>query len=267
MEHSSPKFRRLDGLRQRFPRQATWLAARFSPEGYLGLHLTIGVLTLVAMAWIFGSIAEDVVTRDRIVLIDQRLVDWFNLHGTPAFFQAMSVVTYFGSGTWQAIVTIVAAAVLLWRRAWYRLLILLLVIPLGGVMDLLLKLAFQRARPVVAHPLLTLDTYSFPSGHTMGATLIYSLAAVLGFYAVRSWKWRIWIVIAATLAICMVGLSRIALGAHFLTDVLAGIVAGLAWLALCVTSVETLRRHRLARSAGLNGVGTAQTGADGAHFD
>ena len=239
--------RRFAELRRRFPVQVSWLEARFSPEGYLGLHLTIGAVALIAMAWIFGSIAEDVVTRDPIVLLDQKVADWFQQHGTPAFFRAMSAITFFGSGIWITTATTLGAAVLIWKRAWYRLLILLLAVPGGGLLDMFLKVAFHRARPALEHPLAMLHSYSFPSGHTMGATLLYGLAAVLAFYRVRTWRGRVWIVVATTSIVFLVGLSRVALGAHFLSDVLGAIAAGLAWLTICVTSVETLRRRQLAR--------------------
>ncbi len=235
-------------LRQRFPKQIDWLQARFSAEGHLGLHLTFGALAMLATAWIFGSIAEDVVTRDPIVLLDQRVTDWFSQHGTPAFFRSMSVVTFFGSGLWLALAATGGAAILIWKRAWYRLLILVLSVPGGVALNLLLKTAFHRERPLLEHPLVVLNSYSFPSGHTMGATLLFGLAAVLGFYRVRTWRGRVWIVAAASCAVFLVGLSRIALGAHFLSDVLGAVAAGLAWLAVCVTSVETLRRRRLAKS-------------------
>ena len=237
-----------DFLRRRFPAQINWLEARFSPEGHLGLHLTLGALALLATAWIFGSIAEDVVTRDPIVLLDEKVADWFQQHGTPAFFWGMSVTTFFGSGLWLALAGTLGAAILLWQRAWYRLLILILAVPGGGVLNVLLKTAFHRERPLWEHPLVVLHSYSFPSGHTMGATLLYGLAAVLGFYRVRSWRGRVWIVAAASFVVFLVGLSRVALGAHFLSDVLGAVAAGLAWLAVCVTSVETLRRRRLTKS-------------------
>ena len=247
---SPPGARRFAGLRRRFPRQVNWLEARFSPEGYLGLHLTVGVLMLLSMAWLFGAIAEDVVTGDPIVLLDQRVAEWFNEHGTPAFFKVMTVITFFGCGEWVHSVAGIAAALLAWKRAWYRLLILLLTVPCGGLLNTLLKWAFHRDRPVVAHPLLTLDTYSFPSGHTMGATLLYGLAAVLACHHVRTWRARAWIVAAASCAVFLVALSRAALGAHFVSDVIGATFAGVAWLAICVTSVETLRRRRLLSSGG-----------------
>ncbi|MEP6810937.1 MAG: hypothetical protein ABI992_11895, partial [Chthoniobacterales bacterium] len=122
-------------LQRRFPAQIHWLEARFSPEGYFGLHLTLGALALLVMAWAFGSIAEDVVTRAPIILLDQKIADWFHQHGTPAFFHGMSVITFFGSGGWITAVAALGAALLIWKRAWYRLLILLLVVPGGAVLD------------------------------------------------------------------------------------------------------------------------------------
>jgi hypothetical protein len=148
---SSQGERRFAGLRRRFPRQVNWLEARFSPEGYLGLHLTVGVLMLLSMAWLFGAIAEDVVAGDPIVLLDQKVAEWFNEHGTPAFFKMMTVITFFGCGEWVHSVAGIGAALLAWKRAWYRLLILLLTVPCGGLLNTLLKWAFQRHRPVLAH--------------------------------------------------------------------------------------------------------------------
>ncbi|MEP6810390.1 MAG: phosphatase PAP2 family protein, partial [Chthoniobacterales bacterium] len=131
---------------------------------------------------------------------------------------------------------------------WYRLLILLLVVPGGAVLDVLLKSAFHRTRPILEHPLVVLKSYSFPSGHTMGATLLYGLAAVFVYHRLTAWRGKVWLVATASSIVFLVGLSRVALGAHFLSDVLGGAAAGLAWLALCVTAVETLRRRRLTKS-------------------
>ena len=113
--HAGAVLRRIDSLRRRFPAQVHWFEARFSPEGILGLHLTLGALALLAMAWIFGSIAEDVVTRDPIVVLDQQVANWFRQHGTATFFRAMSVVTFFGSGLWIFCVAAFGSAFLIWR--------------------------------------------------------------------------------------------------------------------------------------------------------
>ncbi len=68
---------RVVALRRRFPVQLEFLQARLSPEGYLGLHLTIGTLVLIGAAWLFGGIAEDVVTGDPLTIVAKQLAVWF----------------------------------------------------------------------------------------------------------------------------------------------------------------------------------------------
>ncbi len=78
----------------------------------------------------------------------------------------------------------------------------------------------------------------------MGAALLYGMLAALALVSLRSWRWRTAVTIAAALWIAAIGFSRVVLGAHFVSDVLGAAAAGLAWLALSVTGVETLRRRR-----------------------
>src|SRR6266849_4786846 len=84
--------------------------------------------------------------------------------------------------------------------------------------------------------------YSFASCHTIGATLLYGQLALFIVPAIKSWRWRTLTVATATLFVLLVGFSRIALGAHYLTDVLAGIVLGLAWLSFCLVILKPMRR-------------------------
>ena len=111
-------------------------------------------------------------------------------------------------------------------------------------MNLLLKHFFHRQRPVLENPLVTLSSFGFPSGHTMGATLFYGVLALIVTHSIRSWRRRALVSCAAALVIALVGISRIYLGAHYFTDVIAAIAIGLAWLAFCWTGIETLRRWR-----------------------
>jgi len=97
---------------------------------------------------------------------------------------------------------------------------------------------------VLENPLVTLDSFGFPSGHTMGSTLFYGLLALFLAQSIRSWRWRVLTGILASVWVALIGLSRIYLGAHYLTDVLGAIAVGLAWLAFCWTGVETLRQWR-----------------------
>lgn len=134
--------------------------------------------------------------------------------------------------------------IFLWKRLWYWLLGLVSVVAGGILLNVLLKNLFARARPGWADPLMALTDPGFPSGHTMMATIIYGFMAVYLILKIASWRWRFVIATLTILLVFVVALSRMYLGAHYLSDVLAAMAAGIAWLALCLTAVETLRRRR-----------------------
>jgi undecaprenyl-diphosphatase len=115
------------------------------------------------------------------------------------------------------------------------------------LLNVALKHVFQRARPSFDDPLLSLLTYSFPSGHTAAATVFYGLLACYLVRRAHAWRARVLIVLAAVAMVVLVALSRMYLGAHYLSDVLAAAAEGAAWLAICITAVSTLQRRRLAR--------------------
>jgi undecaprenyl-diphosphatase len=114
----------------------------------------------------------------------------------------------------------------------------------GSVLNVALKHLFHRPRPVFEHPLVTLSSFSFPSGHAMGSTLFYLLLAGLIAVSVHQWRWRVLAFVTAVGLVLLIGLTRIYLGAHYVSDVLGAMAAGVAWLASCLTAVETLRRRR-----------------------
>ena len=233
---------RVVALRRRFAPQLEFLLDRLSPSGYLGLHLTIGVLLLIGASWLFGGIAQDVVTGDPLTVIDKNVAEWFHERRTPGLTTTMQLVTGLASPAWVTGVAMVTALVLWWKRCWFRLLTLVLVVPGGMVLDFLLKILFHRHRPSFAESFLIFYGYSFPSGHTMAATLLYGVLAVFAVIALEAWRWRVAAVLGAFVMVLLVGFSRVYLGAHYLSDVLGAAAAGLAWLALCLTAVDTLRR-------------------------
>jgi membrane protein DedA with SNARE-associated domain/membrane-associated phospholipid phosphatase len=233
-------------LRRRFAPQLEFLQDRLSPQGYLGLHLTVGTLVLIGATWLFGGIAEDVVTGDPLAVIDKQVATWFYDRTTPALTTVMQAITSLGAAPVITGITLLTFVLLLWWRYWYQVLALLLTVPGGMLFNVLLKSAFARQRPTFENPIVTLTSDSFPSGHTMAATLLYGALAVFVILAIQAWRWRVLVVLVAWLVILLVGFSRIYLGTHYLSDVLAAIAAGIAWLALCLTAVDTFRRRRLA---------------------
>ena len=232
----------------RFARPIAFIRARLSPDSYLGLQLTVGALLLTGFAWLFGGIAEDVVNGDPLTVVDQQLAQWFHDHATPAFTRAMLLVSNLNDVLAVCVLTALTAAILAWRKAWSWLLVLALTVPGGMLLNVLMKLAFHRARPVFDHPLVVLTSYSFPSGHVAGATLFYGFLAALFILRPRSWGQRAMAVLAALALVATVALSRMYLGAHYLSDVLAAFAEASAWLTLCVVATRTWARHRAVTS-------------------
>lgn len=231
-----------------YPRVHKFVAARLTPGEELGLHFTVGIALMLFAAWVFGGIAEEVVEAEEITLLDDWLARWFNARATPAFTQAMMYVTHAHNTAGMLIMTTALGIYFYVRKAPYWLLALLLSVPGGMLLNVILKHVFQRARPSLENPLLTLTTYSFPSGHTVAATLFYGLIAAYLVCQSSRWKTRFLIVLGACVMVGLVGLSRMYLGVHYLTDVLAAIAEGCGWLAICITGVSTLRRRRAARA-------------------
>ena len=177
-------------------------------------------------------------------MIDLPVSTWFHANRNPFVTQLMLLVSH-----WHSTTGVLAMAAVLGVALWYRhqpwwLLALLLSVPGGMLLNVAVKNLVQRARPHFDNPVLTLATYSFPSGHTAGAALFYGFLTVLVFADPGARRWRGAMVIVAVAMVLLVGLSRIYLGAHYFTDVVGAIVEAMLWLGLCLFGVQALRRRR-----------------------
>jgi membrane-associated phospholipid phosphatase len=221
-------------------------AARFSPEGTTGLHLTIGVAILVLTAWLFGVIAGEVIEGGPIIAVDLQVANWLHAHAhaAPGLTRAMLFLTHWNSVAGVLAMSALLGCILFRRRLDYWLLALAVIVPGGMAVNILMKFAFARARPMFDEPLVVLHTYSFPSGHASGATLFYGFLACLLVRHIASNGKRAAIIFAAALMVAAVCFSRVYLGAHYMTDVIAGVAEGLAWLAICIPAMTSLRRRR-----------------------
>lgn len=129
------------------------------------------------------------------------------------------------------LVTAAAAFLFLRRGRTNDAALVLLALGGAGLLNAALKLAFHRPRPELAS--VRLDTYSFPSGHAAVSAVLLAFA-FLAARRVRGWRGRGGIVLAALAAAAAVAFSRLYLGAHYLSDVLAGSSLGLAWVSTCL---------------------------------
>jgi undecaprenyl-diphosphatase len=163
---------------------------------------------------------------------------------TPNLTRLVRAITFLGSVGFVTAVTMCIAVVLAWRRAFYRLLMFIFAMLGGSMLNILLKHLFHRQRPVLEDPLVTLSSYGFPSGHTMGTTILAGCLAIFAAHTIRNHRDRIWPFVIAAIWVAIIGATRIYLGAHYFTDVIGACCAAVAWLAFCWTAVETLRRWR-----------------------
>ncbi|AKZ63586.1 phosphatidic acid phosphatase [Herbaspirillum hiltneri N3] len=227
----------------------SFLRARLARDHHLGLPLTAGILAVLSACALFALVAAHALSPGTLVDLDQHIADRLHAHATAGLTQAMLAYTHLHGTIGVLAMSAVLAFFLMRRRANAWLLTLVVTVPGGMLFNYWLKFQFQRVRPRFDHPILVLDSYSFPSGHTVGATLFYCvlaawLASLPGNHARRPA-----IIAIATILTLLTALTRLYLGAHFFSDVLAAMLEGLAWFALWTTIIFTVQRHQLARKS------------------
>jgi membrane-associated phospholipid phosphatase len=220
------------------------VTTRFPSKGYFGLHVIAGLVVFAGMTFIVAEISEDVMNHEPLTVTDVQLSNWLHTHASPSLTNAMFVITSLGSTQVASIIAIGFGLYLLWQRRPYWLAAAWLSVFGGMLLNRLLKYLFHRARPHFDDPILTLTSYSFPSGHTMTATVLYGFLTAFLVAQTKSWRQRVLVILTASLLIALVGFTRIYLGAHYLSDVLGALAEGSAWLALCLTAVYSFWRRR-----------------------
>jgi undecaprenyl-diphosphatase len=226
-----------------------FVAARLAPGEELGLHLTVGLALLFAATYAFHEVAEAMRRDAGIAGLDLQLAQWLHQHAFEPLTTLMKALTHLHSVAGVTLLSL-ALAWHLWRRQQlYWLLTLALAVLPGMLLNVALKHSYQRPRPWFEEPLLTLATYSFPSGHTVAATLFHGLLACYLARCVVHGGWRAAVFAGAAAMVALVACSRMYLGVHYLSDVLAAMAEGVAWLAVCITGVSTWRRRRAGRPA------------------
>jgi membrane-associated phospholipid phosphatase len=183
---------------------------------------------------------------------DHEVAGWFHAHLTHTFVSVLRAFTEFGSSEWIGVVLFFLVLYFVWKKHWPSLVTLVVAVPGGMVLNEWLKVLVHRQRPFVEGPFVDWSGYSFASGHTIGATLLYGQLLLFILPALKRRHWRIFTVSSAILLVALVGFSRIALGAHFLTDVLAAIVFGIIWLALCLVAGRPMGRRSLQSPVGVS---------------
>ena len=202
--------------------------------------LILGTVVAAAAVWLFIWLADEVM-RQATQQFDARVISYFFERTPLPLHRFMAGVTWAASGPAQAVVAVVAALYLVWRKRWWLEAITMLVAVFGGMLiDEGLKRIFHRVRP---EPVFYHLGYSFPSGHSFSAVVAYGLLAYLvGRELPKRGRIAVWA--TAVLLMLLVGVSRVILAQHYPTDVLGGYLAGACWLWGCTVWLQALERRQ-----------------------
>lgn len=204
-------------------------AALVDPSRRESMSLLISAALLVAGAWLFLAVAEDVVTNDPLVDIDRSI--YLSLQGLRTRWGDDVMVTVTQLGSAYVMIPLVAA-IGVWfaiTRRFRTLLYWVAAATFTEVLVWVLKVALARARPPTAYA--AIDEYSFPSGHAALGMVVFGFLAFLLGHGKPGWQQSAYALYAAGMAV-LVAFSRLYLGAHWFSDVIASFGLGIAWIAL-----------------------------------
>ncbi len=210
--------------------------------------LLAAMLAVVLCVWVFVAVADRVTEGhtqhlDEQLLLSMRAGSPSEPRG-PAFLPgSMRDLTALGSPAVLALFVVAVAGSLAVRRQYHALGLLLVATVGGVVLNEFLKHAFARPRPPLAFHLTEVRSMSFPSGHAMESAIIYLTLAALLARLVQPRLLRLYFIGLAFFLTFVVGVSRVYLGVHYPSDVLAGWTAGLAWALLCWAAARYLQQR------------------------
>ena len=214
---------------------------------YFTLYVGIGLCLSIVSLFIFGKLVDGVSENESIVLFDMALANALHSVATTGSTSLFITISLFG-GTllyaWSAVFALVLAV----QRRWLTLLVWLVTILGGQLLNTLLKSFFARPRPTFASPLVIEQYYSFPSGHAMMSFIAYGMLAYVLCVLLRNNFQRFLVVLAGVAIIFLIGLSRIALGVHYFSDVVAGYAVASLWLITCITAWRYVQQRKHPRT-------------------
>ena len=214
-----------------------------SERRFLTLALLTGLLVSALFLVAITHLHEDL-SHPRVEAFDRNVLQSIHTRDTPTLTALAKTLSFIGSPI-TLLPAILIAATLLWRGRLHRDSILLLV-SMGGsaTLDTVLKIHYRRIRPDLPWVFVHEHSFSFPSGHSVLAVTLYGIVTYLVMdHLARIWE-RAAIILASLTLIAGIGLSRIYLGVHFPSDVLAGYFVGLVWLLSVIATDQTLLRHQ-----------------------
>ena len=210
-----------------------WTRASFP----LSFVILLGCLGLLAL---FGWLSQEVLEKEAFGF-DTTILLWLHQHSNSSIDGLMLTITKLGNPEFVVVLVTISFSLLLWYKRVWAAQILFLTCLGGLILNQGLKLVFAKPRPQLWTPLIVEHSYSFPSGHALGSSALYGFLAVL--LASQYPRYRLGIYSIAVVIVGSIGLSRLFLGVHYPTDIIAGYAVGLLWLIACVGILQMGRNR------------------------
>ena len=193
------------------------------------------IIALVLSLALFAGLADELAEWQPFVSLDRHVDEELNEGATPWVTRVMEDVSWMGGTTGLLLAATAAVGVLVVRRCVRAAALVALSLAGAQALDSLLKVEFARPRPSFAHPVVAqAHGYSFPSGHATASMALYGALAYLAMTSARAGVIRTACSVGALILVGMIGFSRVYLGEHFPSDVIAGWCVALAWLSILV---------------------------------
>lgn len=230
--------KRPDTLRRRAREWWEYTGLHWSPPAYLTVQLALSLGATIAGLALFGLLADAVTDQAAITRLDVSVDNSLHAHASRLGVTIAKAESVMGGPAAMAGLMVVGAIYLLVRREKLLLYGWMVAFIGGGALDWALKTIFRRNRPSFPDPFVHVLGYSFPSGHAMGSLIGYGMLAYLVAHSVRRRGIDLLVAACAGVLVLSIGFSRLYLGAHYLSDVLAGFAAGIVWLAANIIALE-----------------------------
>jgi membrane-associated phospholipid phosphatase len=226
-------------LHRRFPNTFRFLLHRFDTTTFIGLPLTILLVVIGINVALLSQLTEDVIESEGVVHLDKAFTAFLYSVRSEWLSQTFYALTQLG--TREAVFAIggLATIVLLYRRRYTAVLAFWLTMAGVGLSVQYGKKYISRDRPteVAFYPE---HNFSFPSGHATTSIALWGMLAYFGYRHLDHRRQRRLTILTAGALILMIGFSRVYLGVHFLSDVLAGFLLGAMWVLLCISLMEVM---------------------------
>jgi undecaprenyl-diphosphatase len=196
---------------------------------------------VVVLAWLLAGLLGALLISQPVVLADSHVTTALRAAASQAVLEALSWFSRLHGTAGILAMSALVAAWLAWRDKRALLPVLLASAPGGLLLNAAMKLAIARARPDVPYAMERLSTFSFPSGHTAGATCLYGFLVAMVWQHSSSPIARVCVIGIAISAITLVGASRVVLGLHYPSDCAAAVAEGILWLAICFGAARARR--------------------------